>query len=169
MFKRSLTGRVTLRLEEFEKNVLQDFIREFANLVAVPDEPAETDPLARMLGMNGPTEISDDPALARLFPHAYLDDAEAAADFRRYTEPELRGVKVKATQTVLESMALEAEKITLSNVEQLAWLQVLNDLRLVLGVRLNITDGEREDPDEPLFQVYDWLTWLQGTLIDSIA
>lgn len=169
MFKRSMTGRVTLHLEDFERNVLQDFIREFSQLVAMPEEPAETDPLARMLGMNGPTKISDDPALARLFPHAYLDDEEAAADFRRYTEPELRDVKVKATQTVLESMALDAEKITLSETEQQAWLQVLNDLRLVLGVRLNISEGEREDPDEPMFQVYDWMTWLQGTLIDSIA
>jgi len=169
MFKRSMTGRVTLRLEEFEKNVLQDFVREFAQLVAMPEEPAQTDPLARLLGMEGPTEISEDPALARLFPHAYLDDAEAASDFRRFTEPELRDVKVQATQVVLESMALNADKITLSDAEQKAWLQVLNDLRLVLGVRLNISDDERENLDEPMFDVYDWLTWLQGTLIESIA
>jgi len=168
MFKRTLTGRVTLRLEEFEKNVLENFVLEFVALLGDVEQEVHSDPLAQLLGMDGPTEISSDPAIARLFPNAYVDDEEAASDFRRYTEPELRSDKVSAAKVVLESLVLDSDKITLSDIEQKAWLSTLNDLRLVLGVRLNITAGQREDSEEPLFQVYDWMTWLQGTLIESL-
>jgi hypothetical protein len=63
------------------------------------------------------------------------------------------------------------------------WLLSLNDLRLVLGTRIGV--GEHDDDDDvevdqddnesateldrdPGFFLYDYLTYLQGTLIDVL-
>ena len=52
------------------------------------------------------------------------------------------------------------------------WAGALNDLRLALGVMLGINDEYLEpDPaDERFagFQIYNWLTWLQGALVQTL-
>ena len=58
-----------------------------------PDAHAQLDPLAAMVGIGTATEAPDDPALARLLPDAYGEDADASAEFRRYTELSLREKK----------------------------------------------------------------------------
>ena len=45
------------------------------------------------MDFSGPTSAPEDPVLARLFPTAYPDDEEAAAEFRRFTEGGLRDGK----------------------------------------------------------------------------
>jgi Domain of unknown function (DUF2017) len=51
------------------------------------------------------------------------------------------------------------------------WIRSLNDVRLTLGVRLDITDesdAEDVDADHPMAQewgVYSWLTGLQDALV----
>ena len=49
-----------------------------------------------MLDFSGPTTEPEDPVLARLFPTAYPEDEEAAAEFRRFTEGALRDGKAAA-------------------------------------------------------------------------
>ena len=53
-----------------------------------------------------------------------------------------------------------------------AWLAVLNDVRLVLGTRLEITEDDWDvTPDDPragAYNVYAWLTHLQGDLVDQL-
>ena len=53
-----------------------------------------------------------------------------------------------------------------------AWLGVLNDTRLVLGTRLGVTEDERElnpaDPQAGAYAMYQWLTWLQGDLVEAL-
>ena len=101
---------------------------------------------------------------------------EAAGDFRRYTEPGLRSGKVEAARTVLATLPDEGGRIRLSAGDAEAWLRALNDVRLALGVLLGITeDYEREladvtgtDPRSAYLQVYDWLTFLQETLVRSL-
>ena len=44
------------------------------------------------------------PVLARLLPDAYRDDTEAAGEFRRFTEQDLRSGKVAAARTVLDTL-----------------------------------------------------------------
>ena len=50
------------------------------------------------------------------------------------------------------------------------WLSTLNDVRLALGTRLEVTEEMAEpdpdDPDAPAYVVYLWLTELQGVLIE---
>ena len=54
-----------------------------------------------------------------------------------------------------------------------AWLGAINDIRLALGVRLNVQENTSEvlellSPDDPLrgvYSVYTWLGWLQESLL----
>jgi hypothetical protein len=132
--------------------------------------------LASILDAGGPTGPPEDPVLARLFPDAYGDDPEAAGDFRRYTEQGLRSGKVAAARTVLATLPGEGGRIRLSATDAEVWLRALNDVRLALGVLLGITeDYEREltdvtgtDPRSAYLQVYDWLTFLQETLVRAL-
>ena len=50
------------------------------------------------------------------------------------------------------------------------WLTTLNDVRLVLGTRLGITEEiePAEQPEDEGHAVYDWLTWLQATLVEAL-
>ena len=54
-----------------------------------------------------------------------------------------------------------------------AWSTALNDLRLVLGTRLDVTEDmdevDPEDPRAPAFALYGYLTWLQGEIIEALA
>jgi hypothetical protein len=67
------------------------------------------------------------------------------------------------------SLEHELSQFELTEQELRAWLKSLNDLRLVLGVRIGITDDYREElVEDPGFHLYDYLTYLQGSLIDAL-
>jgi hypothetical protein len=138
--------------------------------------PDPLDDLARLLGQAGPATPPDDPVLARLLPDAYRGDTEAAGDFRRFTEQELRNGKAAAARTVLATLPEDGGRIRLSEEEGQVWLRALNDVRLALGVRLSITedfqaraaDLDPADPRSAYMWVYDWLTFLQETLVHAL-
>jgi hypothetical protein len=107
----------------------------------------------------------------RLFPDAYRDDAAASADYRRLVHDDLVQGRLDAIDTV--TATLEAERVDL---EQLgAWCGALNDVRLVLGERLGVTDDlyergiDPDDPRAPHLALYGWLTWLQGEIVEALA
>ena len=62
----------------------------------------------------------------------------------------------------------------MSRDEVEAWLRRLNDARLALGVTLAITEDhdptrlDATDPASQPFFVYDWLTMLQGTILEVV-
>ena len=174
-FRRTLTGRVVLRVDDVEKGLLTMLLQQLRDFVT-PDRAEPEDPLARLVGIDPQAEAPDDPALARLFPDAYLDDAEAAAEFRRFTERSLRETKVANATTALETLTRSGEKVTLTSQEAEAWLGSLTDIRLALGSRLAITEDSMaeladlpdDDPRSATFHVYDWLTFLQESLVQSL-
>ena len=174
-FQRTATGRIVLRADEVERGLLRSLAEQVIEFVR-PDEPQERDddPLHAIVGaLGGNSERPADPALARLLPDAYLDDAEASADFRRFTEGALREQKEAHAKAVLDGLARSGAKVTLSEQELSSWLGFLNDARLALGVRLAISedahdelaDLPEEDPRFAVFHVYDWLTYLQESLV----
>lgn len=171
MFKSGFGGKLTLKLDVAEHALLSQLFEQMAELLDVPEAGVETDPLAQLLNMSGSTQISEDPALARLFPDGYSDDEHASADFRRFTEQDLRAQKLQALITVKETLGEWAGKANLTPSQSQDWLRALNDLRLVLGTRLEITDEDDRDHDseEPGMQLYNYLTYLQGTLIDALT
>jgi Domain of unknown function (DUF2017) len=174
-FKRAKSGVVAMTLDEVDGRILRHILGEMLELLG-PEELVGDDPLAAAVGIGTHTSPPEDSALARLFPDGYTDDPEASADFRRYTEPGLREAKRAAARTALATLDQSGAKRVLSAEESEAWLRALNDTRLVLGERLEITedwdelvDGlADEDPRLPLFYVYDRLTYLQEMLIQSL-
>lgn len=171
MFKSGLGGKITLKLDDAEQGVLSQLFEQMAELLNDSEIETSSDPLAKMLNMSGSTQISDDPALARLFPDGYSDDEHASADFRRFTEQDLRAQKITALATVRTALDDWPGKSTVSSQQAQDWLKALNDLRLVLGTRLEISDEVETDfdLDEPGIHLYNYLTYLQGTLIDSLT
>jgi hypothetical protein len=176
-FRRTITGRIQLRTDADERAMLALFVQQLIDFVAPDDDWVDADPLARMVGIDPTAERSDDPALARLFPDAYADDEEAAAEFRRFTERSLRDTKLAHARTVASALEGAGDKLVLSDGEAQSWLGTLNDLRLTLGSRLGVTEDNHEallslPDDHPLAGlalVYDWLTWLQETLVRALT
>jgi len=115
-------------------------------------------------------EAPDDPSLERLFPPAY-DDAEDEAEYRRLMGDELLEGRRRALRVIGET--LDQDRLTKEQAE--AWLTALNDLRLVLGTRLGVTDDmllERLRPDDPNaleVSLYAYLSWLQEQLVEALA
>lgn len=190
---RATSGGVTARFAVPEAIVLRDLVSQIAEMVGgqgadgppvargdagkrpAGDLPG-ADELAEMVGMsNGvpPAEPPDDPILARLLPDGYTDDDEAARDFRRFTEPGLRSAKLEAARTVLATVPPRGGRVRLSTEQAEAWLRALNDVRLALGVRLGVTDDSdalsqdvgEDDPEFAYIQVYQWLSYIQESLI----
>jgi hypothetical protein len=141
------------------------------------DEADEADELEKLLGLSGRSELPDDPVLARLLPDAYSDDPEAAAEFRRYTEESLREGKIETAQTVLATLPPAGGEVVLNAGECQSWLRALNDVRLALGVRLGISDEEQDlaqdlpdgDPRAAYLLLYQWLAYLQDSLLDALT
>lgn len=172
--QRSLTGRIVLRLDEDEKTVLRSLVEQLLEMVR-PEAPASADPLEQLLNsITAEVERPDDPAMARLFPDAHLDDEEASAEFRRFTEGSLRELKTANAMTMLATLERSGSKITLTQPEAMAWLGGLNDLRLTIGVRIGVTEENHEEllddanPDAMMAQVYSWLTFLQESLVTTV-
>jgi hypothetical protein len=119
----------------------------------------------------------DDPVLARLLPDGYRDDPDAAGEFRKYTEPGLRSAKQQAALQMLDSLPGAGGKIQLNPEQAQSWLKALNDVRLALGVRLDVTEDfeqqwgklKRDDPQWAAYEVYAWLGAVQESLVQALA
>lgn len=172
-FHRTDSDRMVVRLDEFEQSLIRSLAEQIIGFVAPSDDSA-ADPLARMVGIDAHAEEPADPALARLLPNAYLDDDEASGDFRRFTERSLRETKLAHARAVLDALSRSGEKVTLSAEECASWLGFLNDARLAIGTRIEVTEENHaelatlpdDDPRAGMFQVYDWLTYLQDSLVE---
>lgn len=169
---RSSRGRITARVSPDEREFLLYLITELAAVVE-PAPPDSSDPLAELVGISEATRPSD-PAVLRLFPDAY-SDPEQALEFRRYTEDGLRRAKSATLNVVRDSLVASGEKLVLSRQQAEAWVATLNDLRLLLGTRLGVTqdqdDWDRLDPGDPAlvaYSTYEFLGWVQATLLHAL-
>lgn len=162
---------VVLELDDVGRDVLDSLARQVAAMLQ-PDHAPPTDPLAVMVGIDPDAERPDDPALARLLPDAFVDDPEASAEFRRFTEVEIRQRKVADAQDVRETLATPGPW-RMDGDRARRWLGFLNDVRLVFGTRLAVTEDpvelSEDDPLLPAFSVYGWLGMLQETLVESLV
>ncbi|MFP8962288.1 DUF2017 domain-containing protein [Streptomyces nanhaiensis] len=187
-------GGAAVALDEVEISILRSLAVQLLELIGpgpgADEAGGEQDPLAALMA-DGPTEPPSDPALARLFPDAYggpgagVDEKtrEAAAEFRRYTENDLRARKREdglAVVRALDSLAPAGEGgavLTLTPEQSRRWLGALNDLRLAIGARLEIADDEDGDelyalpggPRKPMVMAYLWLGALQESLVETLA
>ena len=146
--ERTRRGDFRLRLSREEREVLR----------ALPNQ------LRELLG-------TDDPSLERLFPTAYAEDTHAQADFEHLTRDELVSRKLRALR-VMEA-TVDADR--LDEEELNAWLGALEDLRLVLGTRLDVTEEistrpfSPHDPRAPELALYGYLSWLQEQAVAALS
>jgi len=183
------SGAVIATFSGFEADLLRSLASQIVELLhheaAVPDD---RDPLEALMDFSGPTTAPEDPVLARLFPTAYADDEEAAAEFRRFTEGTLREGKAKAAGTIIDTLEdaglpdeLREDGLTI-DVEMdeptaQTWMRSFADIRLALATRLGVEDGDEEywyslpddDPRAQAHDIYEWVGWLQETLVGALS
>lgn len=175
-------GGAACYFEPAQAGVIRSLVGQVAELIRSDSGPSERttgqpDELEMLLGLSGHAELPDDPVLARLLPDAYSEDPEASAEFRRYTEESLRSAKINSAQAVLASLPADGGEVMLNEAECQHWLRALNDVRLALGVRLGITDENADlteglspnDPRAAYIWVYQWLAYLQDSLLEALT
>ena len=175
---RPAPGGAVAYFEQPQAGVIRSLVSQVAELVSADAETGgEAGDLEAELGLSSHVAPPDDPVLARLLPDAYSNDPKAAAEFRRYTEESLRSGKIASAQVVLASLPSGGGEVRLSEPECQQWLRALNDVRLALSVRLGITDEDEDlteqftadDPRSAYVWVFQWLAYLQDSLVDALA
>ena len=145
--ERTETGDFLLRLGPEERGLLRRLSAELEELLAAEPE---------------------DPSLRRLRPRAY-EDEEVEREFRSLMGAELESLRLENLRRLAETAGrdrLDAEELD-------RWLAALNDLRLVLGTRLDVTEDQFADGFDPSaphayeLAVYAFLTWLQEAAIEA--
>jgi hypothetical protein len=107
---------------------------------------------------------TDDPSFRRLFPPAYDDEQDERA-YRELAGDEL----LDGRRQALELLAATARSDRLSAEEADTWLRALNDLRLVLGTRLDVQeDALLESRQSPELALYGYLSWVQEQLVAAL-
>lgn len=165
-FQRENNGAIVAAIDRNEALLLQSLAAQLASLLSAPSDA--------------------DPAILRLLPDAYPEDAEASSEFRRLTEAGLVERKLANTSTVLTTLSesVETGELRLDTAQAGAWLRNLTDLRLTLASRLGIEhdvewldddgldDPESDEPDTEddgiLQGLYDWLGFLQNSLVEAV-
>jgi len=113
----------------------------------------------------------DDPALRRLFPSAFMDDATLSEDFDRMVRDDLVHQRLAALETMEAS--IDEERLTQEQAE--AWLASINDVRLILGVRLAVSeestpeDFADDEGKRGAFAVYLYLGFLEEHVVTALA
>ncbi len=145
---RTRSGRYALHLPAPERELLADLVSQLRELL---------------------TAGTDDPTVRRLFPTAYNEDPERDREYQQLVRDELLDRRLGALATVEATLA--DPEVT---EEQLsAWLSAVNDLRLVLGTRLDVGEElieiEADDPEAPVYAVYEYLGFLLSEVVDALA
>ena len=146
--QRTRRGRYRLRLPAQERELLRTLPPQLRDLLG-----------------------TDDPALGRLFPPAYRDDPERQAEYESLVSPELSRERLDAVSVMERTI----DATDLSGEEMTAWLGAINDLRLVLGIRLDVTEElyeqgmPEDDPRSPAFAVFAYLGWLEEQIVEAMA
>ena len=148
--RRTRSGDFELRLPPTERAVLREVLPQLK---------------AALQG-----DASAEPAFKRLFPVAYAQDPEHEAEYRALVGDELTATRIGHVDTVLTTL----DASTLSEEQVFAWMGAVNDLRLVLGTRLDVSeetdlDVDPSHPDAAAFALYAYLGWLLELLVEAAA
>jgi hypothetical protein len=146
--QRTAGGHYRLRLPREERELLRSLLVQLRELLA-----------------------TEDPALRRLRPLAHPDDPELERRYRELVGDELDRGRMRTLSTMAETV--DAQR--LDEEQMAAWLHAVNDLRLVLGTRLDVTEGlyeeglPEDDPRSPSLAIYAYLGWLQEQVVEAMG
>ena len=144
-------NRFSVRLGKHERNLLVELVRQSRTLLETEDP-------------------SSDPAVARLFPAAYRDDPLRNLEY----ETSLGGAPRSGKLQALDTVERTANARALSEEDFLTWLGVVNDLRLVLGTRIEVTEESTEEDfaagsPRDAYHVYQFLGWVQQEMLIALG
>ncbi|HJL99768.1 MAG: DUF2017 family protein [Acidimicrobiales bacterium] len=150
-FRRKRNGAVEIKITEDERSLLADLIDQLRELVLSTSPEGEVDP-----------------SLRRLYPAAYADDIQHEVEYQRLMRDQLlerRLSHLDVVETTLNDRELDQESLT-------SWIMSINDLRLVLGTHLDVSEDEEsllledDDPQQHQSAIYHYLSHLLGELVE---
>jgi hypothetical protein len=168
-------------LAAHEAGLLSSLVTSMLGMLEERETSAPADELEEITGMKtGNSQPPQDDTMKRLLPDFYRPQTDHPAGsgtmeslnsaLRSLHEPEIIDAKREAAQRLLDTVPDNGGRFELSEGDANAWIAAVNDIRLTLGVMLEIgPEGpERLPADHPLavhFDVYQWLTVLQEYLV----
>jgi hypothetical protein len=162
-FSRDRDGTLAAAFDDEEVQVLISITGELIGILAPAAEAAST-----QLGLK---------VRRRLLPDAYAEDPEAAAEFRRFTEPDLLARKSQNAEVLQSSLTKGSRRrerlaIRLDAAETQSWLRCLTDLRLTLATALDIfedgDEGSVTPENEYSLAIYHWLGYVQESILEAL-
>jgi hypothetical protein len=146
--KRNRAGDYQLRLPDEERTLLAQLVPQLRELL---------------------TASTDDPSVRRLFPTAYNEDPERDHEYQSLVRDDL----LEKRLTALDLVESTLDETRLDEEQLLSWMGALNDLRLVLGTRLDVDETmpmlDADDPLAPAYAVYEYLGWLLSQVVDALS
>ena len=117
-------------------------------------------------------EDPDHPDLRRVFPPASNDDERVIREYRELLGDQL----LDGHRQAVDTMEATADRDELDEEQILAWLSTVNDLRLILGTRLGVTDDFQDedglpddDPRAQAWALYHYLAFFEDQIIEALS
>ncbi len=125
--------------------------------------------LRTLLKLEGGGAMDEESGIRRLFPTAYPEREDLEAEYVGMVRDELLAQRLAAIDLVEETITLPS----LDEDQLSTWLRTFNDLRLVLGTRLDVSeemgDIDPEDPEAPAQAAYEYLGWLLENVVQALS
>jgi hypothetical protein len=151
--RRERDGSFTIRLSEAEQMLVKSLLAQ----------------LRTLLKLEGSGELTEESGIRRLFPAAYPGRDDLEADYREMVHDELLKERLAAIDRVEDTIVLPS----LDEEQLTTWLRTFNDLRLVLGTRLDVSEDmgpiDPDDPEAPALAAYEYLGWLLECTVDALT
>jgi hypothetical protein len=150
-FRLKRNGNVEIKIAEDERQLLSSLIEQLRELV-----------------LSTAPEGAVDPSLRRLYPAAYANDDQHEVEYQRSMRDQLlerRLSHLDAVETTLNDPELNQETLNY-------WIMSINDLRLVLGTHLDVSEEDEpnflddDDPQQHQSAIYHYLSHLLGELVE---
>jgi len=152
-FRLHRNGDLDLRIEDHERELIGELLEQLRKLL-----------------MGTTPQGAVDPSMRRLYPTAYPEDPGHDAEYQALIRDQLLALRLEH----LDRVEVTLNATTLTEAQSNSWIAVLNDLRLVLGTSLDVSEEEvitSLDPEDPTTHpkaVYHYLGHLLGELIDAV-
>jgi len=147
MVRRASDGTFTIRIGEEEREVIGALAEQLRELL-----------------LSEQTE-----GLERLFPPGYANDPDRDQEYQQLTHDELLTKRLDSIDVVERTI----EATSLTEDELNAWMGAVNDLRLVLGTRLDVTEDmdhiELDDERGYAYHLYQYLTYVLSEILEAVS
>ena len=145
-FKKRRNGRYTVNLSEGERQLIEDLALDLRELLT-----------------------ADSPMLQRLFPPPYGENEERNQGYSALAGSELVERKFASLDLVTNTISEE----DLSEEEVEVWMRSINDIRLVLGTVLDVSEDKTfeasDEATQAMHDSYEYLGMLLERIIRSLS